>query len=79
MAVVDIENPKGRLQELVQPTHGNSALRYEVIGVAGEDHARTYEVAVYLRDRQLGLGRGPSKKTAEEEAARVALVTMQAE
>jgi ribonuclease-3 len=78
-AVEDIENPKGRLQELVQPTHGNSALRYEVTGVQGEDHARTYEVAVFLRDRPLGMGRGPSKKAAEEEAARVALVTMREE
>jgi ribonuclease III len=72
-AVEDVENPKGRLQELVQPEHGNQALRYEVVGIAGEDHAREYEVAVYLRDRLLGSGRGPSKKTAEEAAAREAL------
>jgi ribonuclease-3 len=77
--VEDVENPKGRLQELVQPLHGNSALRYEVVDVQGEDHARTYEVAVLLRDRQLGIGRGPSKKNAEEEAARAALLTMQLE
>jgi ribonuclease-3 len=72
-AVGDSENPKGRLQELVQPMHGNSALRYEVVRIEGEDHARTYETAVYLLDRQLGLGRGTSKKTAEEAAARDAL------
>jgi ribonuclease-3 len=75
----DVENPKGRLQELVQPRHGNGALRYEVVRVAGEDHAREYEVAVYLLDRALGSGRGSSKKLAEEAAAREALATLQGE
>lgn len=74
--VEDIENPKGRLQERVQPVHGNNALRYEVVHIEGEDHAREYEVAVYLRDRSLGIGRGPSKKAAEEAAARQALSTL---
>ena len=75
--VEDVENPKGRLQELVQPRHGNHALRYEVVRIAGEDHAREYEVAVYLLERLLGTGRGSSKKIAEEAAARVALTTLQ--
>lgn len=71
--VVDEDNPKGRLQEWVQPQYGNQALRYEVTAVEGEDHARAYEVAVLLRDRVLGTGRGSSKKLAEEAAAREAL------
>ena len=66
-------NPKGRLQELVQPSDGNGALRYEVLGIGGADHARTYRVAVYLKDRLVGEGSGSSKKLAEEEAARAAL------
>ncbi len=76
-AAGDEENPKGRLQELVQPRHGNSALRYEVLRIEGEDHARRYEVAVYLQDRPLSTGRGTSKKTAEEAAAREALAALQ--
>lgn len=67
------DNPKGRLQELIQPVHGNHALRYEVIHTAGEDHARTYRVEVFLNTRSLGAGEGTSKKLAEEAAARVAL------
>lgn len=67
------ENPKGQLQELVQPTLGNNALRYEVTEVSGPKHASEYQVAVYLRDTLLATGRGPSKKRAEEEAARAAL------
>lgn len=72
-AVEDVDNPKGRLQERVQPLHGNNALRYEVVTIHGRDHAREYEVAVFVKDRQLGSGRGSSKKAAEEAAARVAL------
>ncbi len=67
------DNPKGRLQELVQPEHGNRALRYEVTHTAGAPHEREYEVNVYLRDQLLGSGRGSSKKLAEEAAARAAL------
>ena len=77
--VEDVENPKGRLQEMIQATHGNSALRYEVQGLEGEDHAREYTVAVYLLERPIGAGKGPSKKLAEEAAAREALLTLRSE
>jgi ribonuclease-3 len=72
-AFEDSENPKGRLQELVQPRHGNHAIRYEVVGTTGEDHARAYEVAVFVLFRECGRGTGTSKKLAEEAAARAAL------
>jgi ribonuclease-3 len=72
----DAENPKGRLQELVQPEHGNVALKYEVLATAGPRHAREFEVAVSLHDERLGTGKGPSKKVAEEAAARAALATL---
>ena len=73
------DNPKGRLQELVQPQHGNEALRYEVTRTEGADHARAYEVSVFLHDRHLGTGRGTSKKLAEEAAAAEALKALQAD
>ena len=69
------DNPKGRLQELVHPIHGNRALRYEVVNATGEDHKREYEVNVYLHDRLLGSGRGTSKRLAEAAAARTALTS----
>jgi len=69
-------NPKGRLQEFAQPVHGNHAVRYELVATAGADHAKEYEVAVFLLDRRLGSGRGPSKKLAEEAAARAALAEL---
>jgi ribonuclease-3 len=69
-------NPKGRLQEIVQPEHGNNAVRYELISTGGADHERTYLVGVYLHERHLGSGKGSSKKVAEEEAARAALLAL---
>jgi ribonuclease III len=72
----DAENPKGRLQELIQPKHGNTALRYEVTGDSGPRHARIYQVSVYLHDQLLGSGEGTSKKIAEENAAAAALTTL---
>jgi ribonuclease III len=72
-------NPKGRLQEIVQPEHGNNAVRYEVLSTEGADHERSYEVAVYLLERQLGSGRAPSKKAAEEEAARMAIAALRSD
>lgn len=66
-------NPKGRLQELVQPRHGNSALAYRLMATEGPPHRRRFEVAVMLFDRELARGGGASKKEAEEEAARAAL------
>lgn len=68
-----VENPKGRLQEAVQPGHGNNALNYEVTATSGEDHAREYEVTVYFKKQAVGTGRGSSKKLAEEAAAHSAL------
>jgi ribonuclease-3 len=80
LAVVgDGDNPKGRLQEIIQPRHGNDALRYEVVATDGADHARAYEVVVRLLDRELGRGRGTSKKLAEEAAAREALASLKPE
>lgn len=66
-------NPKGRLQELVQPLHGNSALAYRLISMDGPPHRRRFAVAVTLFDDELARGEGASKKEAEEEAARAAL------
>lgn len=66
-------NPKGRLQELIQPAHGNTAIRYELISATGPLHAQQYQAAVFLNEVKLGEGRGSSKQAAEEEAAQMAL------
>lgn len=67
------DNPKGRLQELVQPVHGNDALWYEMHRVEGAPHERSFEVRLHFLGRMIAEGQGSSKKEAEENAARSAL------
>lgn len=70
---VFLSNPKGRLQELVQPSLGNDAIRYRVSREEGEAHDRLFEVELLLQDKLLASGKGKSKKEAEEQAATTAL------
>lgn len=65
-------DPKSRLQELVQekisvtPTYG-------VVSESGPDHNKTFVVAAYVGEKEVGQGQGPSKQEAELAAAENAL------
>lgn len=63
-----IDNPKGRLQELLQSSSKEHP-RYKVIKMTGPDHNKQFECAVYHHGVQLGTGCGKSKKLAEVNAA----------
>ncbi len=52
---------------------------YEVISESGPDHAKRFISRIRIGTRQLGVGEGPSKKLAEQAAAREALNVIQAE
>jgi len=65
------EDHKTALQELTQKLHKTTP-GYEVVDASGPAHAREYEVAVVLDGRELGRGRGSSRKRAEQDAARLA-------
>ena len=67
------ENPKGQLQERVQPAHGNEALRYELHRTKGAPHERRFEIHLHFLGRKVAEGHGSSKREAEEDAARAAL------
>lgn len=66
-------DPKTRLQELFQKTTAELP-EYDVIAVEGPAHARTFTAVVKWRGRELGRGRGSTKKAAERAAAEAALV-----
>jgi ribonuclease-3 len=68
----DRRDPKTRLQELLQ-SQGISVPRYRLIAERGPDHAKTFTVECRIDGRIAGVGRGASKKAAEQEAAREAL------
>ena len=63
---------KSRLQELTQGAFKEAPV-YNVIKRDGPDHQLDFAVEVMFRGRSLGTGHGPSKKSASQEAARVAL------
>ena len=66
---------KTKLQELVQQKK-NQVLTYELTAESGPDHDKHFEVAVALNGTEVGRGDGRSKKRAEQEAARLAIVKL---
>jgi ribonuclease-3 len=62
---------KTRLQESAQAKL-KSTPEYRVVGEAGPDHDKTFEVAVHIKDREWGRAAGKSKKEAEQRAAAMA-------
>jgi ribonuclease-3 len=49
------------------------SVTYTVLDVEGPPHDRTFTCAAVIDGEQAGVGKGPSKKAAEQEAAREAL------
>ena len=70
-----LENPKGELQELLQNRSPESP-RYHIASMSGPDHDRVFECTVHHEGRELARGRGKSKKDAESDAARAALLVL---
>lgn len=70
----DRRDPKTRLQELLQ-AEGDPVPRYVLIDERGPDHAKTFTVECRVGGGAIGVGSGPSKKAAEQEAANDALNT----
>ncbi len=65
---------KTRLQEALQAA-GQAPPRYVVVEEMGPSHRREFRVECVIDGRALGEGVGHSKKAAEQEAARQALLT----
>jgi ribonuclease III len=74
----NLSNPKGELQEVLQAKSA-VAPRYQVTETTGPDHDRSFECAVLHEGRELGRGRGKSKRSAESAAALAALATLKNE
>jgi len=65
-------DPKSRLQELVQNQSGFTPI-YKVLNEDGPDHDKVFIVGVYVDDKLMGKGTGPSKQAAQVGAATAAL------
>jgi ribonuclease III len=70
-----VTNYKGRLQELIQDRERITPV-YHTLSVSGPAHQRTFEVEVVVGEKQIGVGTGSSKRSAQQEAARQALDQM---
>lgn len=66
------KDPKSRLQELIQSEVGKPP-RYEEARRDGPDHASTFTMIVKVLKVAIGVGRGPSKQIASQQAATMAL------
>jgi len=69
---------KTRFQELAQARYAQAPV-YDLVDVTGPDHQREYTVAVVCDGQLLGQGHGSSKKSAQQQAARVALQALEVE
>lgn len=63
---------KSHLQEVSQRID-NQTPQYRVIDEVGPDHDKVFTLGVYVKDRLLGKGEGPSKQVAQQQAAQAAL------
>lgn len=66
---------KSKLQELIQGKYKMTPL-YKVLEQKGPEHKRTFKIGVYFNNKRLGVGIAPSKKEAEEEAAKEAFANI---
>ena len=66
---------KSILQE--KANFNNKILKYEIVSETGPDHNKTFKIAVFYDDKKLAEGIGKSKKEAEQNAAKVALDTLE--
>lgn len=71
------DNHKSDLQQHVQRWM-NATPRYEALDEQGPDHSKCFEVCVVINSERFPSAWGPSKKEAEQEAAKRALEVLQA-
>ena len=78
--MTDIENKhlfcdsKTILQEFVQSRH--QVMCYELVGESGPDHDKSFTVEVHIEGDTVSLGKGRTKKAAEQAAAYNALLKL---
>jgi ribonuclease III len=67
-----LKSPKSRLQEYTQRQTGDRP-SYRVTDASGPDHEKSFRIEVWVGGELLGVGAGPSRRTAETSAAAQAL------
>jgi len=65
-------DPKSHLQEVSQRIDNQTPV-YRVLEEVGPDHDKTFTLGVFVGDKLMGQGTGPSKQQAQQQAARTAI------
>lgn len=65
-------DPKSHLQEMSQSVD-NMTPQYRVLEEIGPDHEKVFRLGVYVGENLMGVGEGPSKQIAQQQAATAAL------
>ena len=65
-------DPKSHLQEVSQQIDGATPV-YKVINEEGPDHDKVFTLGAYVNGTLMGKGVGPSKQSAQQQAARASL------
>ncbi len=68
------KDAKTRLQELIQER--NRKVEYRILSETGPDHNKSFIAAAFVEGRKIGEGQGRTKKAAEQDAARQAILSM---
>jgi ribonuclease-3 len=72
-----LKSPKSRLQEYTQ-RHSGERPTYRLLDATGPDHEKSFRIEVWVDGTLLGLGEGPSRRTAETAAAAQAMERLRA-
>jgi ribonuclease III len=75
--VLSLKSPKSRLQEYTQRRTGERP-DYRLVEASGPDHEKSFRVEVWIDGDVLGIGEGPSRRTAETAAAAQAIERIRA-
>jgi ribonuclease-3 len=67
-----LKSAKSRLQELTQRQSGDRPM-YRLVDATGPDHEKSFRIEVWVDGVLLGVGEGPSRRSAETAAAAQAL------
>ena len=67
-----LKSPKSRLQEYTQRRTGQRP-SYRLVDATGPDHEKSFRIEVWVDGELLGVGEGPSRRTAETAAAAQAI------
>lgn len=70
-------DPKSHLQEVSQRIDGETPI-YRVLKEEGPDHDKVFTLGVFVGNKKMGEGEGPSKQYAQQQAARAALKAYEA-